>query len=427
MEERWSTEHILSLAPDAASRAAAGPFSAPAAWSAAGSADGTVWGLCAGSGGAPYRTVVELTGPAYQCSCPSRKSPCKHALGLLLLWSRQPQAVPDGGASADWAANGAAGRQRAARGPADPVAARRRAERRAARVADGARELRLRLADRVRQGLAGAAGDWDEVAARMVDAQAPGLAARVRELATLPSEEQLARYALLDLLAAAYQRVDELPGALAATVRSRVGFSIDSAELLAGPTVRDRWLALGCRERVEGPLTSRRLWLRGARSGRQALLLDYDRPGQPAELALPVGHSMEAELAFHPGVRPLRAVLGPRQDTPVPAPGPPRGRTVAEAVADYGEAVAEDPWTDAWPVPLAEVVPVRGPDGWLLTDDQGALPVGEVDSTALWRLVAVAEGRPLTVFGECGHRGFTPVTVWDRTGRAIDLSLRGAA
>ncbi|WP_329564799.1 SWIM zinc finger family protein [Kitasatospora sp. NBC_01266] len=316
----------------------------------------------------------------------------------------------------------------AAKGLADPAAARRRAERRAARVADGARELRLRLADRVRRGLAdpGTAGGWDEVAARMVDAQAPGLAGRVRELATLPADDQLADHALLDLLAAAYLRVDELPAPLAATVRARVGFSIDSAELLAGPTVRDRWLALGCRERAEGPLTSRRLWLRGERSGRQALLLGYDRPGQPAELPLPVGHSVDAELAFHPGVHPLRAVLGVRHGTPAPAAGAPRGLTVTEATAAYGEAVAEDPWTPAWPVPLAEVVPVQGPEGWLLTDDQGALPLCEVDGAALWRLVAVAQGRPVTVFGECGHRGFTPVTVWDQAGRTIELTLRGA-
>ena len=33
--------------------------------------------------GAPC--VIDSTGPAYKCSCPSRKFPCKHALGLLFL------------------------------------------------------------------------------------------------------------------------------------------------------------------------------------------------------------------------------------------------------------------------------------------------------------------------------------------------------
>ena len=46
-------------------------------------------GRCGGCAraAAPRRTrsQVELSGPAYKCSCPSRKVPCKHALALLLL------------------------------------------------------------------------------------------------------------------------------------------------------------------------------------------------------------------------------------------------------------------------------------------------------------------------------------------------------
>ena len=87
MEDRWTPEHVLSLAPDASSRKAATRLSHPAPWSVTGSDDAALWGQCQGSGGSPYRTVVDLSGPAYQCSCPSRKFPCKHALGLLLLWA----------------------------------------------------------------------------------------------------------------------------------------------------------------------------------------------------------------------------------------------------------------------------------------------------------------------------------------------------
>src|ERR1700744_2368868 len=94
MEERWSTEHVLSLAPDAASQKAGGKLSGPSPWSGVGCGQGALWGACKGSGSTPYRTVVELATPAYQCSCPSRKFPCKHALGLLLLWSAGPEAVP---------------------------------------------------------------------------------------------------------------------------------------------------------------------------------------------------------------------------------------------------------------------------------------------------------------------------------------------
>ncbi|MFI9269218.1 SWIM zinc finger family protein [Kitasatospora sp. NPDC052896] len=444
MEERWSTEHVLSLAPDAASRKAAGKLSSPAPWSGAGNGQGALWGSCKGSGSTPYRTVVELATPAYQCSCPSRKFPCKHALGLLLLWSAGSEAVPGGAEPADWAAEWLATRQqrveraverRAARAEAvgaDPAAARRRADRRAARVAGGAQELRLRLADRVRRGLAdpsAASGSWEQVAARMIDAQAPGLAARARELDELPEDSALAGYALLHLLATGYERVGELPEALAATVRSRVGFTADTTELLAGPTVRDRWLVLGSQDSTDERLTTRRLWLRGTRTGRTALLLAFGRPGQAPELAIPTGQSLEAEVAYPPAARPLRAVLGTRHGAPA-APPPeaavPPGLSPAEALAGYGEAVAEDPWLDSWPAVLTGVVPVppAGPgDGWWLSDGRHALPVpAGAPPGALWRLAAASGGRPVTVFGECGHHGFAPVTVWDEQGRATGVS-----
>jgi hypothetical protein len=447
---RWTADHVLSLAPDAASRKAAAKLSSPAPWSETGCGAGLVWGQCKGSGSARYRTAVAVAGPAYSCTCPSRKFPCKHALGLLLLWAGGAAAVPEAAEPADWAAQWLASRQeraeqkeqrdaaRAEAATADPEAARRRAERRTARVAAGAQELRLRLADRLRGGLAGEEhagyGSWDGVAARMVDAQAPGLASKVRELGSVPGSgpgwpaRLLEEYALLDLLASAFSRVDQLPEPLAATVRTRVGFTTDSSEVLRGPTVRDRWLALGTRETADNQLTTRRVWLRGAKTGRVALLLAFGRAGQAPGLAVPTGFGMEAELAYHSGARSLRAVLGTVHEPPA---RPPRGEEVppgvpvGRALAEYGAALGDEPWLDSWPVVLADVVPVPAADGWHLVDGDGRrqLPVhhrggGEA---GLWRLAAVSGGRPVTVFGECGHRGFAPVTVWTADGSATGV------
>ena len=81
----WTAETVEGLAPDAASVAAARKLARPAPWSATGYDERAVWGLCKGSGARPYQTQVDLSGPAWKCSCPSRKVPCKHALALLLL------------------------------------------------------------------------------------------------------------------------------------------------------------------------------------------------------------------------------------------------------------------------------------------------------------------------------------------------------
>ncbi|WP_146063453.1 SWIM zinc finger family protein, partial [Streptomyces sp. SM11] len=102
---RWSVEQVLALAPDDASRKAGTRLGAAGPWTGTGrdATGGVVWGLCKGSGSTPYRTVVDTTGPAYSCSCPSRKFPCKHALGLLLLRASDDAAFRPG-EPAGWAA-----------------------------------------------------------------------------------------------------------------------------------------------------------------------------------------------------------------------------------------------------------------------------------------------------------------------------------
>ncbi|WP_412077055.1 SWIM zinc finger family protein [Streptomyces xanthophaeus] len=428
---RWTAEQVLALAPDDASRKAGSRLGGAGPWSQiGGSASGSLWGYCKGSGSTPYRTVVDLAGPAYKCSCPSRKFPCKHALGLLLLWSAEGVGEP--GEAPEWAARWLAERAAKAARPAagagrpvDEEGARRRAERRAARIGAGVTELEQRLADLLRGGLAGQeqAGyaAWEETAARMVDAQAPGLAGRVRELGTIPScgpgwpARMLEEAALLHLLDRAWLGVAGLPDPLAATVRGRVGLPASGE----GEAVRDRWLVLAQYDSVspDGRLTTRRIWLRGLAGGRPALVLDFGPPGRPPGLALPVGLVLEAEARFRPGSAGLRADLGERFSAAEPCREIPAGVSTGAALEAYGAALREDPWLESWPVVLGPVIPVPGELGWQLADAQGtsALPVtlaGGRSRSGLWQLAALSGGGPVTVFGECGHRGFTPLTAW---------------
>ncbi|MER7177420.1 SWIM zinc finger family protein [Streptomyces mesophilus] len=428
---RWTADQVLALAPDAASRKAGSKLGAAGPWSEAGSSkEGAVWGLCKGSGSKPYQTVVDTAGPAYKCSCPSRKFPCKHALGLLLLWAGDGgggSAIPDAEAP-DWVEQWLDGRRKRAEAPAaekgdgkpvDEEAARRRAARRAERVTAGVTELEQRLADLVRGGLASAEqsghGLGEETARRMVDAQAPGLAARVQELGVIPASgpgwpvRLLEECALLHLLDRAWLRREQLPDSLAATVRSRIGLP-SSAE---GPALRDRWAVLAQYDSADARLTTRRIWLYGQESGRTALLLSYGAAGRAPELALPVGLALDAELSAYPGGG-HRHALGERFAPAAAAEVRPAGVSTRVAASAYGTALREDPWLESWPVTLHDVIPAPVGDGMQLADadGSGALPVVPVSRPGLWRLAAVSGGSGVTVFGECGHRGFTPLTVW---------------
>ena len=266
------------------------------------------------------------------------------------------------------------------REPKDPKAAARRAQQRETRVASGLAELDRWLCDQVRQGLAASQqagyGHWDDIAARMVDAQAPGLAERLRALASVPYSgagwdgRLLEEYALLHLLAVAYRREGELPPPLRATVRSRIGFSVRQADVLAGvlshgPPVRDHWQVLARRDLEQDRIRARRTWLRGRETGRDALLLSFAAAGQSLDDSLIVGTDADADLVFYLGAVPLRAVVLARHDARHDARydasdgGPPDGGPVAGLLAGYAAALAADPWLDTWPAVLAVTPAVR--------------------------------------------------------------------
>jgi len=439
--ERWDRDRVLALAPDAPSARAAQALASDRAWLTAGgrSGDGVLWGECRGSAVAPYRTVLDLSGPAYRCSCPSRKFPCKHALALLLRWAEGSVKDDDAGPPG-WAATWLAARQAAtgARGDGTPRArgvpggrpagSARRAQQRETRVASGLAELDRWLCDQARQGLAASqqAGyrHWDDIAGRMVDAQAPGLAERLRALASVPYSgagwdgRLLEEYALLHLLAVAYRRQAELPPPLRATVRSRIGFSLRQADVLAcGTPVRDHWQVLARRDLEQDRIRTRRTWLRGRATARDALVLSFAPVGRALDESLTVGTDADADLVFYPGAVPLRAVLLARHDT---AGGvPPAGGTIAGLLACWAAALAADPWLDTWPTVL-DVIPVRAPVRAVCDADGDAVPL-HPDAGRCWTLFALSGGHLVTVAGEWTPRGLWPLTAWDEARRAVRL------
>lgn len=425
---------MAALAPDPASVRAALGLATPIRWEVYGADDRAVWGMCGGRGKQPYRTTVDLDGPAYSCSCPSRKFPCKHALALLLLWASN--LVPEEPAAPVFAADWLRARDSRESTPAEPrerdeEAAAKRAAERHRRVGDGLAELDRWLRDRVRTGLAHAAGEGyapvEQVAARMVDAQAPGVAGMVRRSAATPASGSgwpgrlLGEYARMRLLVRAYEQVETLPPELAATVRSRVGFTVARDDVLAGPGVRDRWRVHAVRDAFEGKVDTRRVWLRGAESGRWALVLLFAAGGaelgsHPDSVLLP-GTVLDAELHFYPGRPALRALIGARQGE-LGTSGAPDAASLVEVLDEYSQALAEDPWLGEWPVVLAGV-PVEDDTGWRLqcTDATVPLAIGDI---AVWLLVATSGGAPVTVAGEWTGAALRPLTCWHR-GQAVRL------
>ncbi len=428
-------------------------------WVSLGRSERAAWGRCQGSAATPYETVVAADRPSTtSCSCPSRNRPCKHAVGLADLAADGQIALTD---EPDWVA-GIVGRRpftqvtpgdATSTGPreglVDPEAAVRRAEARRDKVAAGLAELQLWLGDQVRTGLAGLPragyGHFDAIAARMVDAQAPGVAATLRALpADLVTADWPGRalHALggLHLLARAHQQLDDLPEELAATVRSRVGYPVSKETVRSRPAVSDRWWAIAGIDTVEYQLTTRRVWLRGLDTGRWAMWLTVAPPGRDLDLTIRPGRTYACAAQFYPGSGQYRALIEP----PLPDPDlPPISDLTPDAVAltrswggddltaigtQLAELLAADPWATRLPVVLAGVPvpppPAGGP--WQLRDAGGrAVPLVE-DEGDPWPLVAQSGGEPLQVMGEYDGRRLLPLAVLpDARGRRYSTVMSG--
>jgi hypothetical protein len=423
----WSRERVLSHAPDRASARAAAALADIQAWRDTGADPSSVWGVWTG-GSQPYQIVVDLSSPpAYACSCPSRKVPCKHTLGLLLQWSAGkvlPGEPPDFAAA--WLRTRAARRSQSVPSPgvrqtgelADPVAAAKRATARAERVAGGLDELDQWLCDQVRGGIAGLerAGyaHFERMAARLVDAQAPGVAGMVRSIsaefanAGWPSR-MLEQLGALHLLIQAHRRLDQLPADLAATVRARIGYSVSKAEVLALPGVLDHWFAVGMVDTAEYRLDTRRVWLHGAASGRWAVIMSFAPPGGMLDATVMAGHVLHARLHFYPGAGQFRALLG-EQTSATAGPTMPPAESFADIRARFAQLVASDPWAVRMPAAI-KAVPVPGTRGWRLRADDGTCcDIIDLPEEP-WPLLARSAGEPIEVFGEWTTRGFRPLSL----------------
>jgi hypothetical protein len=423
---------VIAQAPDPPSVRAARGLTSLRTWSDLGCTDSLVFGRCQGRGRQPYQVTVDLTGPAYRCTCPSRKFPCKHGLALLLLWVEHGDAVGEAAAAADfageWAADRArrtaAGRAGAGAGarpsaPPDPEARARRQAEREATMSAGIDELDLWLADLVRQGLAAARrrpyAFWDEMASRLVDAQMPGLAERVRDISGRIAGRQdwadvlLAETGRWQLAVEAWRSRARLGPDLLADLRVFLGWHRRGDEVAGFDRLADRWIVAGVRQDELDRIVSQRTWLYGETTHRWALLLDFAAAGGTLRTAQTLGSVVDDAVTVYPGTDPPRAALGERHEV-VGAGALPATTHVGAAVDRLSTWLAANPWRDRLPVALADVVAVADRGRWWLQDPAGdRLPLDRLVEP--WMLLALTGGQPATVVAEWEAGSLHPLSV----------------
>ena len=464
MTTPWTTEQVTAMAPDAASVAAGRKLGSVNKWKTLGQSNDVLWGECQGSGSNPYQTCIEQSEPAFKCSCPSRKFPCKHALGLAFIFAEHSNALSAGEPPSwvnEWlqkreqtvakkAAKAAAAEQ-----PLDPAAQQRRDKAQQKRTASreekikaGIEELQRWLQDLVRRGLAQQSDHpdpWAKMAARMIDAQAPGLARWLQRTGDLRyqlahwQDPMLTQIAKLHTLLSAFQRKADLSPDVQADINALIGYTQNKDEVLAQDGVSDNWWVLSQRSDLESQLQMQRTWLWGQHSKRYALVIDFAAANQVLPVRPNVGRGFLGELVFYPGNWPVRALLKATVETAVKTSNEnlrqhatsisPAFANIPSALQHYSNVLANYPWVDDFPMGLSKVTPLRDGDQWLLLDEENRLLPMAVSAYTGWALLAISGGNAVNVFGEWDGGLYRPLSVFDNATAhnltAVNFELAG--
>lgn len=425
----FSEEQILALAPDDSSKKSGRELANSSKWGKREISERALWGECQGSGKLPYQTQVDLVNIAFKCSCPSRKFPCKHGLGLLLLYARDKKLFTQTG-EPNWVTEWLDKRtdreekkteKKEKEKKVDPAAQAKRQENRLKRVEDGMAELRLWIQDIIRNGLIAIPGKdpsyFENVSRRMVDAQAPGLAGMVRSLGNINFYADGWQSAFLDqviriyLVLEGFSRIEQLPAEMQEELKTLVGFAQNQDELKNEPGIRDEWFVLAKRIEKDENLTTERNWLYGTQSKQYALILQFYVKGQLPEANLVPGSCIDAELVFYKGVNSTRALIK-AQHSVVDRKTPAGFSSWAEVLSSAGDSYAMNPWPAQFPAVVENVTPLLIGGQQILKDETGQGVSIANRFQEIWKLLSISGGKPVRLFAVGREQHFEPMSVW---------------
>lgn len=425
----FSEEQILALAPDDSSKKSGRELANPSKWGKREISERAVWGECQGSGKLPYQAQVDLVNIAFKCSCPSRKFPCKHGLGLLLLYARDKKLFSHA-AEPNWVTDWLDKRsereekkteKKEKEKKADPAAQAKRQENRLKRVEDGTADLRLWIQDIIRNGLINIPGKdpsyFDNVSRRMVDAQAPGLAGMVRSLGNINFFVEGWQTSFLDqlirifLVLEGFSRLDQLPDDMQDELKTLIGFTQNQDELKHESGIRDEWVVLAKRTEKEENLTTERNWLYGTQSKKYALILQFYVKGQLPEANLVPGSCLDAELVFYSGINSMRALIKAQHNL-VAQKALIGFSSWSEVVSAAGAAYASNPWGTSVPAIVENVTPMLISGQRILKDEQGEAVTISNRFEDIWKLLSLSGGGPIRLFAVGREQTFEPLSAW---------------
>lgn len=420
----FSKQQVEQLAPDASSLKAGKDLANLAKWVTLGISDRALWGEVQGSGKNPYQTQVDGNSTAFKCSCPSRKFPCKHGLGLLLLFAENAANLKQTNDEPAWVKEWIDKRQeKAEKAPpsvseqktddSDEKKAKQKAKTQDDRLANaqaGAAELELWLKDLVRNGFLSipdkGAAYFERTAARMVDAKATGLGNLVKGFnrvnyynGTSWQSDVLEQAAKTFLTLEGFKNLEKLTPSVSDDIKSLVGWSAKQKELLEdenAESLTDEWLTLARITEREDDLTIQRHYLLGLESHRLAMILDFAYKNLALPTLLMPATATKATLVFQPSNALLRRAFIKNQGantTKITTEFKPLTNWTT-AQHDIVQHLQKFPWADDIPQVVANLTLATDGIAWFLRDTEGSILKLNLQFSEekIWQLLAVSGG-----------------------------------
>ena len=418
----WTTQQILSFSPDAGIAQRAQELATLRKWRNLHGNERAIWGECKSSGASYYLTAIDLKGPAFKCNCPSRKFPCKHAVGLMLMIANNSDNFRITSDIPDWVKDWLEKRSSSNRNDekdevAEEIAQHKREvlkeknrSKRMLQMEAGLDGLEMWLTDTIRQGLASTERQghsfWKDISARMVDAKLGGIGRRIESMELLQGgntnwvDKMLSQMTDLYLIAKGFKNLENLPPPLQQELLSVAGINTKKDDVLAQEGIKDDWLVMGQIEGVEDNLNFRRVWLFGQKTKKYALILDYVWGDTGFPNHFPTGSTLSGQLCFYPSAFPLRAILRLPFDISN-HPQPIKGfSNFKEFVDAYSKALFANPWLLDFPTCFENVTPVKKKNQLFILDKNN-LQIEIFDRDQIgWKLLAMSGGYPIKIFGE---------------------------
>lgn len=424
----YSKHQILALAPDAETKKNVFNFARARQWAELEGNEHILWGTCK-TYRRNFKTWVSLSKLKYKCSCKA-KMPCRHALGLLLVYIEQSDVfrvtydLPE--KIAAWQ-NGTEIVKKEA--PTDPkkeelsrISRLKAWEKRMESMSAGLDELDTWLHDILRQGLADlqtASPDfWEGISSRMVDTKLGSIARRIRLMPEIIEEQEDWHHLILKqlgeiyLIVKGFRNMENLPDPLQKEMLNLAGVNQKKEGILQQKGILDNWIILGqVRQKIEN-LESRRTWILGENTKKWAVFLDFTWGQQPFEHNWKTGQIIRSELVYYPSSFPMRALTKATEYLPRDVDQLPAYPNLKACMIAYSKALAANPWLREFPLCIKNVTPLFYKNRIYIQDDQQHIIPIKASETIQWKIMALSGGQHIRIFGEWANEQLKPLSIF---------------